>query len=51
VRKQKPVPDAPPAPPQLLDRAWVYAIVAAWVLGLVAWYYRLQFVRLRDLAR
>jgi len=37
--------------PSLVDRWWVQALVAAWVLGVVITYFRLQLLRLLEIAQ
>ena len=37
--------------PSLVDRWWVQAVVAAWVLGVVIIYFRLQLLRLLEIAQ
>jgi hypothetical protein len=37
--------------PRLMDRLWVRLLLAAWVLGIVAYYYHLQLARLLALTR
>ena len=49
MKKQPVTPPTPAAPPRLIDRAWVYAVAALWALGIVAYYYGLQFRRLAGL--
>jgi hypothetical protein len=37
--------------PSLVDRWWVQAVAAAWVLGVVITYFRLQLLRLLEIAQ
>jgi len=37
--------------PSLVGRWWVQALVAAWVLGVVVIYFRLQLLRLLEIAQ
>jgi hypothetical protein len=37
--------------PSLVDRWWVQAVVAAWVLGIIITYFRLQLLRLLEIAQ
>lgn len=36
---------------RLIDRLWVQLLLAAWVVGIVMYYYRLQLARLLSLGR
>ena len=37
--------------PRWIDRLWVRLLLAAWVLGIVVYYYHLQIARLMTLTR
>jgi len=37
--------------PRLIDRLWFRLLLAAWVIGIVAYYYLLQSARLHEIAK
>ena len=38
-------------PPRLIDRWWAQALAGLWILGIVVWYFRLQLLRLLEVAK
>lgn len=36
-------------PPRLIGRLWVRLLLAAWVVGIVGYYYHLQLARLAEM--